>query len=136
MRLVFAYKSAAVEVESDYSAVPKPSKSVIRLASSINASWVFPPDRMYLAAFYGTMRRLLLEDAARQSPVIGTLDQFVSFHTKSLAMSPVAGLNELLWQIHYAFAQFSPMCAEAMNHIAGATVCESLSWRFGIYGDD
>ena len=136
MRLVFAYKSAAVEVESDHRGVPKPCRSVIRLASFVNASWLFPPDRVYLAAFYGTMRRILLEDASRNRPVIGTLEQFVSFHSKSLDLSPVAGLNELIWQVQYAFAGFAPMCCEKMNHIAAATVCESLSWRFGIYGDD
>ena len=147
--LLFAWKGADVSLvwPPDYIddiAAPQPEAAILAWADPLKPILpkMLPADRKYLANFYDACAFVILNDGDREKPIIGTTDQFVTFHAGSLRLAiqkakvgKYPGLGEAIDQTFVAAMGADPkkLDGEARRRLVAA--CGVLSWAFSIGHD-
>lgn len=148
--VIFAWKGSVLETiwppQASRHAVqtPRPPAEVLALASPLKP--ILPKmllkDRQYLAAFYDAVTFVLLRDGDRPEPIIGTTDQFQSFHANSLRLAidresvgKYPGLAEAIDEtiVSIAGAEASRIDEDKRGKLIAA--CATLAWSFVVGGD-
>ena len=147
--LVFAWKGSALDLNWPPAphttiTVPKPEPELLAWAEPLRP--ILPKmllkDRQYLASFYDAMAFVLLRDAGRDKPIVGSTDSFASFHAGSLQMAidkaavgKYPGLGAAIDQtfINAIGADIRPLDKDTRTRLTAA--CGVLAWAFKVGGD-
>jgi hypothetical protein len=104
---------------------------------------MLPADREYMSRFYAALAFVLERDGTRESPIIGTTDQFVAFHGGSLRLAidkssvgKYPGLAEAIDQSFIAAAGADPKKITAETRSKLAQCSQLLSGVFAIGRDE
>lgn len=147
--LVFAWKGSSLNLDWPPAphtriTVPTPEAELLAWAEPMRA--VLPKmllkDRQYLASFYDAMAFVLIRDAGRDTPIVGSTDAFAAFHAGSLQMAidkeavgKYPGLGAAIDQtfINAIGADIRPLDKDTRTRLTAA--CGVLSWVLSVHGD-
>lgn len=144
--LLFAWKGADISMPwppkaTDDIVAPKPGPELMALAEPLRPILpkMLPGDRKYLANFYEACAFVLMKDGDRDQPIIGTTDQFVTFHAGSLRLAiekakvgKYAGLGEALDQVFVQANGADPKKIDSAVRNRLIATCGVLSWVLNI----
>lgn len=148
--LLFAWKGSSI----DLSWPPAPVEQIdVQVPDEPLRSWaeplrpilpkMTPKDRAYLASFYDAMAFVLMRDAVREEPIVGTTGQFAAFHAGSLRLAidkanvgKYPGLAEAVDQVFVAAGgpEDARLTGDRRTQITAA--CGVLSWAFSVGRDE
>lgn len=147
--LVFAWKGSSIKMDWPPAphtniATPRPDPAILAWATPLKdvVPKMLPNDRQYLANFYDAMAFVLLRDASRETPIVGTTDAFAAFHAGSLQMAidkanvgKYPGLAEAIDEtfVNAVGAESKVLDADSRTKLTAA--CGVLSWVFSVHGD-
>jgi hypothetical protein len=148
--LFFSWKGVSLDFSwppQDASAVstPKPSAEYLEWANHVRpiAAGMLPSDRIYLSNLYEAMSFILLRDFERDTPIIASTGDFVTFHTGSLKLAidkasvgKYPGLAEAIDKtfVNAVGADQQKLDQALQKKLIAA--CAALSWTLGIGTDE
>lgn len=124
---------------------PKPDAESLAWAATLKPILprMLPKDRQYLANLYDSMAFVLLRDGDRESPIVGTTEQFANFHAGTLRLAidkaSVGKYDGLSSAIDQTFVNAAGPDIKAIDKDTRARIvaaCGVLSWSFGINRDE
>jgi hypothetical protein len=147
--LVFAWRGSSLSIpwppaDTPAVVVPQPDETILAWAEPLRAVLpkMLPSDRQYLSSFYDAMSFVLIRDGRRDEPIIGTTQQFVTFHAGSLQLAidrknvgKYPGLAEAidLTFVNAVGADVRALSPEDRTKLTAA--CSVLAYAFKVGGD-
>ena len=147
--LVFCWKGSTINMDwppAPHAVItaPKPDAALLKWAEPLRPILpaMLPKDRQYLANFYDALAFILLRDASRSDPILGSTDSFAAFHAGSLksaidkaSVGKYPGLGEAIDQtfINAIGADVRAIDADTRTKLTAASGV--LSWALSVHGD-
>lgn len=148
--LVFAWKGSDLSLywpPAPHASIqtPQPGPELMQWGKPLKAVLprMLPDDRKYLASFYDAMAFVLIRDGERESPIIGSTEQFAHFHAGSLRLAidkanvgKYQGLAEAVDEtfVNACGSDIKPVDKDTRARLVSA--CGVLAYSFGIHRDE